>query len=208
MGAVLKKGDLILFQGDSVTDCGRNRENPNDLACGYAMMIAAWLSALHPELDLKFINRGISGDRTKDLLNRWDKDCVSLKPNLVSFLVGINNTWRRYDSNDPTPLEQFEKEYRTLLKRVKEETNAKIVLCEPFFLPITEEQKTWREDLNPKIEAIHKLAKEFKAILVPLDEIFNKAASKFSAKYWAGDGVHPTLAGHALIAQSWIKYVK
>jgi len=207
MSVPFKQNDLVLFQGDSVTDCGRSREDDNGLGSGYAMLTSAWLSASYPEYRLRLVNRGISGNRTRDLLTRWEQDCIALQPNWVSILIGINNTWRRYDSNDPTPTERFEQEYRQLLEWTKRETSAKIVLCEPFVLPYPEDRITWRDDLDPKLAVVRKLAEEYADVLVPLDVILEQAATRQAPAYWAADGVHPTLAGHALIAQSWIKYV-
>ena len=129
-----KHGDRILFQGDSVTDCGRDRDDPTALGYGYVMLTAAALQARAPELDLTILNRGIGGNRSRDLVARWSEDCVDLAPDWVSIMIGINDTWRRYDSNDPTTAEQFESAYRTLLQRVTAETSARIVLCEPFLL--------------------------------------------------------------------------
>lgn len=207
MGVPFKENDLILFQGDSVTDCGRSRQDDGSLGSGYAMLTSAWLSASYPEYRLRLVNRGVSGNRTRDLLARWEQDCIALRPDWVSILIGINNTWRRYDSNDPTPVERFEQEYRQLLEWTKRETSAKIVLCEPFLLPYPEDRIAWREDLDPKLAVVRKLAEQFADVFVPLDVIFQQATARQTPAYWAADGVHPTLAGHALIAQSWIKQV-
>ncbi len=198
----------MLFQGDSITDCDRNRSDPLDLGRGYAMMAASWFMALYPQLNVKFLNRGVSGDRTKDLLQRWEKDCLALKPDVVSILVGINNTWRRYDSNDPTPVEQFEEEYRRLLELTRRNLNARIMLCEPFLLSVSAQSAAMREDLDPKIEVIRKLSEEFQVGLVPLDRIFRDACGRQQPAYWAPDGVHPSLAGHALIAGAWLQHVE
>jgi len=198
---------LVLFQGDSVTDAGRSRDGDSNLGSGYAGMIAAMASALHPEKNIRFINRGISGDRVKDLQDRWQADCIALKPDWVSILIGINNTWRRYDSNDPTPAAEFEKGYRDILEKTRRHTKARIILCEPFVLPVQEDRRTWREDLDPKIQVVRNLAVEFKAFLLPLDGIFAQAAAVREPGFWTPDGVHPSPAGHALITQAWLKLV-
>lgn len=208
MSAIIKNNSLILFQGDSITDASRSRQNDEDLGQGYAMLTAAWFSALYPEKRARFINRGISGNRVKDLKARWQKDCLDLKPDLVSILIGINDTWRRYDSNDPTPVEDFEANYRDILNQVKENLNAKIVLCEPFVLPVPEDRAKWREDLEPKINVVRKLTIEYKALMVPLDGLFAQAAERREASFWAADGVHPSLAGHALISQAWLETIR
>ena len=205
--SLIENGARVLFQGDSITDCGRNRETGADLGRGYALMAAAWFGAHYPERNVVFINRGISGNRVKDLEQRWDQDCIALQPTWVSILIGINDCWRRYDRNDPTSLDSFAAGYRRILERVRNETNARLILMEPFVLPVPEDRKNWREDLDPKINAVRELAREFGALLVPLDGLFAAASTRREPAYWAADGVHPTPAGHALIAQAWLKAV-
>lgn len=200
-------GDVILFQGDSVTDCGRVRGDDSSLGNGYPSLIAAYLWAKFPELNLKILNRGVSGDRVYDLEARWGVDCVDVHPNLVNILIGINDTWRRYDSNIISPIDEFTSAYRRILTRTCEETGAKLILCDPFVLPYPEERKAWRVDLDPRIDAVRSLALEFGAIYVPLDGIFAAACTKQKPQFWAADGVHPTLAGHGLIADAWLKTV-
>lgn len=197
--------DVILFQGDSITDTGRNRNDAHSLGTGYALMLAGKLGALYPELNLTFYNRGISGNRAADLQERWTEDCLELKPTWVSIYIGINDTWRRYDSGHETSPEAFEASYRDLIERTKAETGARLVLIEPFVLPEPEDRIRWREDLDPKIQVVRKLAREYRALLVPLDGLFAAASMKAESAYWAPDGVHPSPAGHALIADAWLK---
>ncbi|MEC0331344.1 SGNH/GDSL hydrolase family protein [Paenibacillus sp. FSL R5-0527] len=202
---IFKENDVVLFQGDSITDCGRNYEDSSSLGFGYPLMVASRLGHLFPEKNLVFVNRGISGNRAIDLKNRWDRDCLDLKPTWVSILIGINDTWRGFDSNDVTTAEQFEASYRNILERTKERLDAKLILLEPFVLPIPEDRKQWRADLDPKIAIVRELAREFEAILVPLDGLFAAASAKAEPAYWAPDGVHPSAAGHGLIADAWIR---
>jgi lysophospholipase L1-like esterase len=169
-------------------------------------MAAAWFSALYPEREVRFLNRGISGNRAKDLRNRWQPDCLDLKPDIVSIMIGINDTWRRYDSNDPTPVQAYEAAYRTIVEQASN-AGAKLVLLEPFVLPVPDDRRAWREDLDPKIDVVRQLAREFKALLVPLDGLFAQAAAQRDPAFWAHDGVHPSQAGHALIAQAWLRTV-
>ncbi len=205
----LKKGSKILFQGDSITDAGRSRENDMELGTGYPAMISAYLRAIYPELDLDFINRGISGNRVIDLKNRWKADCIDLKPDLVSILIGINDTWRRFDSDMPTTDLEYEENFRSILAEIKEDLDADILIIEPFLLPINEEQATiWSDDLELKIRKARKLAKEFKTRYIPMDGIFASVCTNKPSSYWAADGVHPTQEGHALIAHNWIKTIK
>ncbi|MDF2651864.1 MAG: family lipase [Paenibacillus sp.] len=207
MGVPFKQGDIVLFQGDSITDAGRVRENPSDLGKGYALMTSALFGSSYPEQQVTFLNRGISGNRVKDLRSRWEQDCIELGPSWVSIYIGINDCWRRYDRNDPTSVEQFEEGYRELLVRTKEELGAKLIMIEPFVLPVPEDRKLWREDLDPKINVVRELAREFGALLVPLDGIFSQASMLAPSSFWAPDGVHPSPAGHALIAKAWLKAV-
>lgn len=207
MNLPFKKNDVILFTGDSITDCGRNRTAPNNLGLGYAAMVADRLAAEHPELNLRFINRGISGDRTCDLLKRWTEDCIDLKPDWISILVGVNNTWRRYDHNDPTSDAAFEAEYRALLHRAKAETGARLVLCSPFLLHANPAIEAMREDLDPKIAISKQLADEFGAVWIDSDAVFVAALSRHIPEYGSPDGVHPSPAGHALMADAWIRMV-
>ena len=194
---------VVLFQGDSITDAGR-RESYDTMGFGYANLAASWFSALCPEKRVRFINRGISGNRAADLVSRWQEDCVSLKPDWVSILIGINDTWRRYDNDDPTTIETYESSYRTILQQ----THARLILCEPFVLPTPPDRAAWRADLDPKIDAVRRLAREFDAIYVPFDGLFAQAATQAAPEFWAEDGVHPTMAGHALMAQAWLRAVK
>ena len=200
----LHTNDLILFQGDSITDAGRNKEDPTHLGTGYAKITASILGARHPELSLRFLNRGVSGNRTKDLVERWQNDCVSIRPDVLSVMIGINNVWRRYDRNDPTDVATFEAEYRTILVQSREAGIRKIMLLEPFIVPVSEDWEVRREDLDPKIQVVRCLAREFQAQLIALDGIFAAACTLAPPEYWAPDGVHPTTAGHGLIADAWL----
>lgn len=204
----MEKKTTILFQGDSITDADRNREIATDLGKGYVNEINSLLSADGQNKNIEITNRGISGDRVIDLSKRWDKDCISINPTVVSILIGINDCWRRYDNNDPTIADEFEKDYRYILNQVKERTDAKIILCEPFVLPIPEDRIQWREDLDPKIKAVRELSKEFDALYLPLDKIFREASVSVAPILLAEDGVHPTPKGHNLIAKEWIKAYK
>jgi acyl-CoA thioesterase I len=206
--SIIKHNCTILFQGDSVTDADRSREDDAELGFGYPMMIDAWLSASHPDRSIRVLNRGISGNKSRDLVARWKEDCIDLKPDVVSILVGINDTWHGFNLNDPTSTEEYAANYRKILEWTRSETDAAIVMLEPFVLPIPEDRIAWRLDLDPKIHAMRALAREFGTILVPLDGIFAAASAQREPLFWTPDGVHPSQAGHALIAQSWLRAVR
>lgn len=204
----IENNATILFQGDSVTDCGRDYSNKGSLGSGYAFLAAAEIGRKYPEKNINFINRGVNGNRVIDLNRRWEEDCLQLNPTWVSIYIGINDVWRRYGDNDPTSVEQFYEGYRKLIERTNEHTDAKFILVEPFCLPVPEDRKTWREDLDPKIQAIRELAREFKTLYVPLDGLFASASTQIDPAYWAEDGVHPTPAGHSLITKAWLEAVQ
>lgn len=208
MSSMIAKDATVLFQGDSVTDAGRSRDSDNDLGSGYAGMVAAWFSARYPEQQVRFLNRGISGNRTRDLRARWQRDTLDLHPSWISILIGINDVWRRYDSDDPTSLEAFETTYRQILEMTRLASDARIILMEPFVLPTPPDRAGWREDLDPKIAAVRALAREYNTLFVPLDGLFAAAAAQRPMDFWLPDGVHPSPAGHALIAQAWLRAVR
>ena len=191
---------VTVFIGDSVTDCGRLEEPP--FGDGYVFKIAN-----STRLSGEIINVGTSGHRLVDLENRWNADVLAHQPTLVSVAIGINDTWRRYDDNDPTSVEAFEDSYRRVLTATKAQGNPELVLCEPFLLAVRDEMNTWREDLDPKIAVVHKLATEFNAKLVPFDQRFNDLAGEMSMSELAEDGIHPSKLGHQIMADLWLRTV-
>lgn len=199
--------DLILFQGDSITDCNRSIIRGNPLGSGYVNLINHYLETHLFSCNIACHNRGIYGNRTIDLKLRWRRDCLKLEPTILSILVGINDTWRNYDLHLKTSPERFEQNYRYLLDSVTNKLpQTKLILMSPFLLPVSEEQSLWIEDLNPKIEIVAKLAKEYSAHYIPLQEIFNNLLSQEkNTSYWTQDGVHPTPLGHTVIAKEWLK---
>jgi lysophospholipase L1-like esterase len=201
----MRPKSLFLFQGDSITDSGRNYKKDENLGTGYVMMTALWMSAMFPEMQARIINRGLNGNGIKDLRNRWQKDTLNLKPDVVSILVGINDTLGKYFWGSPTSVSDFENDYRAILQQTQDNLASNIILMEPFSITTTKDQVKFREDLNPKIEVVRNLSKEFGTLLIPLDKIFEESAKKREPQFWSQDGVHPTPVGHALIAQSWLK---
>jgi acyl-CoA thioesterase I len=196
----------VLFQGDSVTDAGRVRAMPDDLGVGYPLLVGSLYSAALPDRGVRFLNRGVAGDRVVNLLERWEDDCLALRPDVLSILIGVNETWRAFDAGEPTPAQVFERQYRDLLERTRAALpETRIALMEPFTLPVSPEIKAWRVDLDPKIQAVRRLARDFGCALVPLDDLFAEAAERREPAFWALDGVHPTPAGHGLIARAWLR---
>jgi acyl-CoA thioesterase I len=198
----------ILFQGDSITEADRNYWKTDDLGSGYANMVAERFFIKHPEIKARFLNRGISGNRIRDLKERWQKDCLNLKPDMVSILIGVNDTLGTFFWGDLTSLESFEEDFAAILNLTRKNLNAQIVLLEPFLLPISKELMVLRDDIESRIRVVRKLAGEFETVLVQLDSVFSEAAKRNRPEFWSTDGVHPTSAGHALIAESWLSSVE
>jgi lysophospholipase L1-like esterase len=201
----------ILFQGDSITDGNRCRnEDPNHiLGHGYAFIIASKLGFELASNQPHFINRGVSGNRVSDLYARWDDDAISLNPDLISILIGVNDVWRILSGCSG---DRFERAYRHLLAETKESLpSAGLVLCEPFILKagVTEEKwEEWRKRIDDYGRIVRQLAEEYDAVFVPLQAAFEQASSGMEADYWIWDGVHPTAVGHELIAREWLSIVQ
>ncbi|TFD72526.1 SGNH/GDSL hydrolase family protein [Cryobacterium fucosi] len=193
---------VVLFTGDSVTDCGRRGDHDGHLGSGYVRNIAGsgWAARR------TFVNTGISGNRVVDLAARRQRDVLAHAADIVSVLIGVNDTWRRYDDNETTTAESFENDYRRLLEPIAR-SGSRLVLVEPFLLPVTDDQRAWREDLDPKIDVVRRLAVAYDAVLVAADAGLTRSAGLFGAAAIALDGVHPTRVGHELLADLWLEAV-
>ncbi|MFU8848084.1 MAG: SGNH/GDSL hydrolase family protein [Opitutales bacterium] len=203
----LKKGSVIVFQGDSITDAGRDKSiaEPNDakaLGRGYAAMLAGSLLGQYADLELKVYNRGISGNKIPDLAGRWQQDVIDLKPDVLSILVGVNDLWHQFAFGNKykATVQDYENGYRELIERAQREVpGVQIVIGEAFTTREAEEFKP----LKDYAAVCKKLAAEFKLPFVPFDSIFKSAIQSAPAKFWLGDGIHPSIPGHALMANAW-----
>lgn len=192
----------ILFQGDSITDCHRVYEDPNNLGEGYVVYTVEAVKNEYPDMDIEFINRGISGNRTENLLARVDAELIDLQPDIVTVLIGLNDTWHRYMIDLETPIDYFRSNYETILKRIKNETKAKLIMMEPFLL-YNMDKDNMRADLNEKIDCVRKLAMEYADVFIPLDGMFVAANIAGTPNVeLSPDGVHPGEAGKKLIADA------
>jgi lysophospholipase L1-like esterase len=203
---VLHPDDRILFTGSSSTCSNRHIDAHHPLGTlGYVVFAAARLMTHFKSPQMQFFNRGVNGDRVRDLRARLENDLIALQPTVVSILIGGNDTWRRYDSNDPTSIESYEADYRAILTRIRDELGVRVVLLGLYLLHVSPGMEQWREDLDPRIDSVRRLALEFGTDYIPVDALFARACTRARAKYWAEDGVHPTIAGHQLIAEAWLR---
>ena len=207
----IKPNNKILFIGDSITDADRNHNEDQDLGQGYPLLLGAYLLNKYPAYNLQILNRGIGGDCIADLKSRWEEDCLELNPEIVSILIGVNDVWHEMNTAEKLEeetLQQFEADYRWLLKMLAHRTDARVVLMEPYVLPYPKDRVNWRKHLDPRIQIVRHLANEYHAALIPLDGVLNTLGVENGFQTYTGDdGVHPTLTGHAAIAETWINYL-
>jgi lysophospholipase L1-like esterase len=193
-------GSRILFQGDSITDGNRGRSpDPNHiLGHGYQALISSRFGADFPDHHLTFINRGISGNKVSDLAKRWQEDALDLKPDILSILIGVN------DLGSGVSAEQCEQQYDQLLAdTVKALPNVRLVLGEPFGLPVGQGKNNWessRAQIVARDEIVNRLGVKYHAPVVHYQWMFEIATNRAPADYWIWDGVHPTYPGHQLMA--------
>lgn len=204
----LKDNDVILFQGDSITDGNRGRNNdPNHIhGHGYQYILASEMYADNFDKNIEVINRGISANRISDLYGRWKEDCLNLKPTVLSILIGINDLHFLRENGGGSEPERFEKVYRLLLDEVLEQNpDTLIVVMEPFFGVAENEEYTkyMKENHGDYAAVARKIAEEYKAVFVPLQDVFDEYAKVTDIKNLLWDGVHPTTGGHQLIARRW-----
>lgn len=210
----LATGKTILFQGDSITDAGRDRRDkgPNSagaLGRGYPFLIASYLLAVRPEDGLEVYNRGISGNKVPDLDARWKEDTIDLEPSLLSILIGVNDIWHKLNGRYDGTVESYEKGFTALLERTREALpKTRIVVCEPFVLRCGAVNEKWFPEFDDRRAAAKRVAEKAGTIWVPFQSMFDEATKHAKPEYWAGDGVHPTVAGHGLMAATWLQTVK
>ncbi len=209
MKEFFKQRATVLFYGDSITDATRDRENPNDLGRGYAEKAAKIYTALYPDSNIRFINKGVGGNRLCDLLERYGADVRPVQPDFVSLLIGINDTWRRFDRGLIVTEAEFETQYRDLLSRIRSDfPNAAILIMAPFLFSTDPAKKSYWDDLAPKVEIVQKLALEMNTIFIPTGNLFeNVMHSGYTAEKLSEDGVHPTNIGHAHLAIWWLQAI-
>ena len=211
----LLKDQTILFQGDSITDAGRNRDdmgfnNPRPLGSGYAMLAAAGLMEKYAALNLKIYNKGISGNKVYQLAERWDKDCLDLKPDVLSILIGVNDFWHKLNGNYNGTIEIYRNDLIALLERTRKALpDIKLIICEPYAVPgVKAVDDKWFPDFYQYQKAAREIADKFGTIFIPYQKVYDEAIKRAPGSWWTPDGVHASLAGAQLMADAWLAVVK
>jgi len=204
----------ILFQGDSITDGNRSRDNDwnHIMGHGYQYIISSKLWFEQPERKFHFMNRGISGNKVSDLAARWQTDTLDIKPDILSILVGVNDANEAVKDNRDYTAMSYKNAYYDLLTRTKDSNpDIKLIIGESFLLPVGAVKANWQrwsDEVSLRQVIAKDLAKEFEAVFVPYQSAFNDALKRAPADYWIWDGIHPMPAGHELMAREWLKAVK
>jgi lysophospholipase L1-like esterase len=211
----LNKDDIILFQGDSITDAGRKREENNHnnsaaLGSGYAFLAASELLYRHPDKNLRIYNKGISGNKVFQLAERWEADALELKPKVLSILIGVNDFWHTLTSNYTGTIKVYQNDLKTLLDKTKQQLpEVKLIIGEPFGVSgIKAVDEKWYPAFKDYQKAAREIADSAGAAFIPYQQVFDKAQKSAPGVYWTYDGVHTTLAGAKLMAQAWLEAIK
>jgi lysophospholipase L1-like esterase len=211
----LKPNDVILFQGDSITDWGRdrNKTTPNDfgaLGTGYSYLSAAELLYNYPSYQLQIFNRGVGGNKVYQLADRWDADCLALKPTVLSIMIGVNDFWHTLTNGYTGTLDTYRNDYRKLLDRTQKALpGIRLILGEPFAIKgVKSVDEKWYPAFDRYHQASRGVANEFGAAFIPYQAIMDKAMETAPAAYWSLDGVHPSVAGAKLMSHAWMEVVK
>jgi len=203
-------GGVLLFQGDSITDCGRNRRStaandPGGLGTGYPLLLASEVRNRRTDRDYQVYNRGVSGNTVEDLRARWNTDTLALKPSVLSILIGVNDIWHTRGGTYNGTVEKYEAGYDALLADTRDALPPVwLIVMEPFVLRTGAVSDDWFPEFDRYRAVAKRVAERHKATFVPLHDMFQDLARKAPSSYWLGDGVHPTLAGHAAIADEWL----
>ncbi|MCD8205865.1 MAG: SGNH/GDSL hydrolase family protein [Clostridia bacterium] len=196
----------IVFFGDSITDCDRDRQDPKSLGCGYAKMLADKLRPIYPDTDIDLINKGVSGDEVSDLLKRVDGDVIALEPDVVVMMIGINNTIHQFKNGKILDFETFRSDFRELLTRIKA-SGCVLIFLEPFLLPAPD-KKRMRPVFAKELQIINDIGLEIADEFVAYDEMFNGLCQTRKYTEYSEDGVHPTYEGSMIIADQAIKAIR
>ena len=196
----------IVFFGDSITDCDRDRGDLNSLGNGYVKILADKLRPIYPDTDIEVINKGISGDRVQELLARVQTDVIDLKPDAVVIMIGINNVWHKFTHGKELDLAEFEQDLKELITKLKV-AGIVVIFLEPFLLPAPDKLRM-RKVFNEELKIIDRVGEEMCDEFVAFDEMFNGLVESIPYTEYSLDGVHPTHRGSRLIANTAIKAIR
>ena len=198
----------FLFQGDSITDVGRVRDWEGHLGAGYPAMTAGKIAYNHPG-EFRFVNKGISGERSTGLYARCMFEMRECNPDYMSILIGVNDVWHALGNGDIVRPKRYEQILTMLVEDAIEAfPNLKIAILEPFVLKGTATESNW-EAFDSNTRAVAAIAKQiadrYNLVFVPLQDKFDKLANETKAEDWHYDGVHPGVGGHEMIANELVK---
>ncbi len=196
----------IVFFGDSITDCDRDRGDLNSLGNGYVKILADKLRPIYPDTDIELINKGISGDRVQELLARVQTDVIDLNPDAVVIMIGINNVWHKFTHGKELDLAEFEQDLKELITKLKA-AGIVVIFLEPFLLPAPDKLRM-RKVFNEELKIIDRVGEEMCDEFVAFDEMFNGLVESIPYTEYSLDGVHPTHRGSRLIANTAIKAIR
>ena len=196
----------IVFIGDSITDCERDRTDENSLGNGFVKILSDKLRPIYPDMDIQLINKGISGNEVCDVLARVNKDVIDLKQDTAVVMIGINNVLHQYKYGKQLDLKQFERDFTELLRKIKE-AGITLIVLEPFLMPAPDKLRM-RPLFNKELEIIHRVAVDIADEFVAYDEMFNGLSESIRYTEYSMDGVHPTHRGSRLIADTAIKAIR
>lgn len=198
----------FLFQGDSITDVGRDRNWEGHLGAGYPAMAAGKIALNHPG-EFRFVNKGISGERSTGLYARCMFEMRECSPDYMSILIGVNDVWHALGNGDVVRPKRYEQILTMLVEDALEAfPNLKIAILEPFVLKGIATEGQW-EAFDSNVRAVAKIAKQvaqrYNLVFVPLQDKFDALALDSGADNWLYDGVHPSVGGHEMIAGELVK---
>ncbi len=204
---LFEQGEKVLFVGDSITDCGR-RDVFEPLGNGYVALVQALVTARYPELDLTFENRGVGGNTVRHLDERWEEDVIAESPDWLSVKIGINDVWRSFDSAGAgaVAIDEYEATYRRLLMTAVERTGCRLIVAEPYVIE-SDQTNPMRVQMDAYGQVARSLAAEFGAVNIRTQEAFDLALETTTPDAWAADRIHPNLAGHAVIANAFLRAI-
>lgn len=210
---LLEKNDKLIFIGDSVTDCERAKPEGEGLfqalGNGYVSIVDSFLQSTYPELGIRVVNKGISGNTVRDLKDRWQDDIMTQKPDWVSIMIGINDVWRQFDSPNIKEHHVYIDEYEATLRELVQETKSitkQMVLMTPFYIEINNSD-AMRAKMDEYGAIVKKISEEENTIFIDTQDAFLTVLDHLYSAAIAWDRVHPNQAGHTILAKAFLNTI-